>query len=81
MVREGRFPFPVKIGPRAVAWLTSDIEAWEDKIIKERDALDAERARRREERQAAIERGEAPAPSKRAPRKQPAPDAEATAAE
>ncbi len=25
---EGRFPKPVKIGPRAVAWIESDIDAW-----------------------------------------------------
>ena len=25
---EGRFPTPVKIGPRAVAWVESDIDAW-----------------------------------------------------
>ena len=25
---EGRFPAPVKIGPRAVAWIESDIDDW-----------------------------------------------------
>ena len=27
-VRSGRFPAPVKIGPRAVRWRESEIEAW-----------------------------------------------------
>ena len=31
-VKEGRFPAPVRIGKRAVAWRQSDIEQW----IKER---------------------------------------------
>ena len=25
-IKEGRYPAPVKLGPRAVAWLLSDIE-------------------------------------------------------
>lgn len=28
-VKDGTFPAPVRIGPRAVAWLESDIEAWQ----------------------------------------------------
>ena len=27
-VAEGRFPAPVKLGPRVTAWRRSDIEAW-----------------------------------------------------
>ena len=28
-VLEGRFPKPIRIGPRASAWRITDIEAWE----------------------------------------------------
>lgn len=28
LVKEGRFPRPVKLGKRAVAWRESDIAAW-----------------------------------------------------
>ena len=28
-VRAGSFPAPIRIGPRAVAWLESDVEAWQ----------------------------------------------------
>ena len=28
-VKDGTFPAPVRIGPRAVAWLESDVEAWQ----------------------------------------------------
>lgn len=27
-VRDGRFPKPRKLGPRRVAWLASDLDAW-----------------------------------------------------
>lgn len=37
-VKAKLFPQPVKIGPRAVAWLVDEIEAWEEKIRAERDA-------------------------------------------
>lgn len=29
LIRDGAFPAPIQIGPRAVAWRLSDIEAWE----------------------------------------------------
>ncbi|MCC3244203.1 AlpA family transcriptional regulator [Methylocystis sp. WRRC1] len=38
LVREKQFPRPVKIGPRAVAWLADEIDAWDEKIRAERDA-------------------------------------------
>ena len=28
LAREGKFPKPIKIGPRASAWLESEINAW-----------------------------------------------------
>ena len=28
MMRSGEFPLPLKIGPRAVRWLASEIETW-----------------------------------------------------
>ena len=27
-MRKGNFPLPLKVGPKAVRWRTSDIEAW-----------------------------------------------------
>lgn len=37
-VKEGSFPAPVKIGARAVAWITSEVEEWERSVVAERDA-------------------------------------------
>lgn len=31
-IAEGRFPAPVRIGRRAVAWRAEDIEAWKAKL-------------------------------------------------
>jgi prophage regulatory protein len=28
-IKDGSFPAPVRIGPRAVAWVEADIEAWQ----------------------------------------------------
>ncbi len=28
LMREGRFPAPLRVGPRAVRWLETEIEAW-----------------------------------------------------
>lgn len=40
----GSFPKPIKIGPRAVAWVESELDAWERQRIAERDtALEADR--------------------------------------
>tara|TARA_B100001250_G_scaffold392981_1_gene395292 strand:+ start:1907 stop:2107 length:201 start_codon:yes stop_codon:yes gene_type:complete len=33
----GTFPQPVKLGPRAIAWLSSEVESWMDERIAERD--------------------------------------------
>ncbi len=33
-VRSGAFPAPIQIGARAVAWLSSDIDAWIESRIK-----------------------------------------------
>ena len=33
----GRMPKPIKVGPRAVAWLRADIEAWLAERVAERD--------------------------------------------
>lgn len=35
----GSFPKPIKIGPRAVAWVKSELDAWEAARIAERDAV------------------------------------------
>lgn len=35
-IKAGRFPKPIKIGRRAVAWLDSEIEAWQSECIQKR---------------------------------------------
>ena len=37
-VKDGTFPAPVRIGARAVAWITGEIDEWERAVIAERDA-------------------------------------------
>ena len=34
---QGKFPKPVKIGERAVAWRESEVRAWQEQRIRERD--------------------------------------------
>ena len=36
-IERGDFPKPVKIGPRAVAWIESEIEAWKAARMAERE--------------------------------------------
>lgn len=38
LCREGHFPRPVKVGPRAVAWIVAEIDEWDARIRAERDA-------------------------------------------
>lgn len=33
-ISEGRFPAPVRIGRRAVAWRAEDVEAWKASLAK-----------------------------------------------
>jgi hypothetical protein len=37
MVSAGTFPRPIRIGPRRVGWLASEIDAWLADRIRERD--------------------------------------------
>jgi prophage regulatory protein len=37
-IADGEFPKPVKLGPRAVAWIEEEIEVWKSQRIAERDA-------------------------------------------
>ena len=37
-ISAGRMPSPIRIGPRAVAWLKSDIDAWLAQRVAERAA-------------------------------------------
>ena len=36
-VADGTFPRPVQLGPRAVAWLSSEIDNWMQERVEERD--------------------------------------------
>lgn len=40
-IDRGLFPRPVKVGPRAVAWLADELDAWDARIRAERDAQSA----------------------------------------
>lgn len=35
---EGKFPRPVRVGDRAVAWVESEIESYQEACVAERDA-------------------------------------------
>jgi hypothetical protein len=72
-INEGTFPAPVKIGPRSVAFILSEVLAWQAARVAERDAklalkrAERERAEReeaerteRKAQQEARERGTAP---------------------
>ena len=36
-VRRGAFPKPIKTGLRSVAWVVTEVEAWQDRKILERE--------------------------------------------
>ena len=38
-MKSGTFPKPVKLGPRAVGWLESDIDAWLEERIAQRGGV------------------------------------------
>jgi prophage regulatory protein len=38
LVAEGKFPKPVKLGPKSIAWLDEEVGAWIAARIAERDA-------------------------------------------
>ena len=40
--RNGGFPKPVRLGPKAVAWLESEVEAWMEKRVQERNPAPVE---------------------------------------
>lgn len=42
MVRQGKFPKPVRIGGSSVAWVESEIHDWMDERIAERDNENAQ---------------------------------------
>jgi prophage regulatory protein len=39
LIAEGRFPKPISLGERAVAWLESDIDAWIEARIESARSL------------------------------------------
>jgi prophage regulatory protein len=38
LISQGRFPRPVRIGDRAMAWMETELIAWQQERIAERDA-------------------------------------------
>lgn len=43
-ITAGRFPAPVKLGPRSVAWVKEEIEAWVNSRIAESRKRDRSRS-------------------------------------
>ena len=41
-ISSGKFPAPIKIGPRAVGWLDKDIDAWIDTCVEQTKRLDGQ---------------------------------------
>jgi len=39
LVREGTFPAPVRLGPRAVAWVKSEVRRWAVERVRESRAI------------------------------------------
>jgi len=37
LMSQNRFPRPIKLGPRAVAWVEEEVDAWIEARIAERD--------------------------------------------
>ena len=37
-IAAGTFPAPIRLGPRAVGWVTAEVDAWRAQRIAERDA-------------------------------------------
>ena len=37
-ILRGDFPAPIRVGPRNIAWLKTEIDAWEAKRITDRDS-------------------------------------------
>jgi len=54
LIEKGEFPAPIPIGPRAVAWLRTDLEAWRDRMVVRRAEQLERRAARRAEKIAAL---------------------------
>jgi prophage regulatory protein len=40
-IADGRFVKPIKLGPQAVGWLESEVTAWLEARVSERDAANA----------------------------------------
>lgn len=38
-IKNGTFPKPIKLGPRAVGWLETEIDAWLEERLAERGEL------------------------------------------
>lgn len=41
LIKQNRFPKPVKIGARSIAFVESEIDAWINERIAERDGVEA----------------------------------------
>lgn len=45
-ILRGEFPKPIRVGSRNIAWLKTEIDAWEAKRIAERDGISLSRQTR-----------------------------------
>lgn len=53
MISEGKYPPPVKLGPRLAAWIEDEVDAWIAERIAQRDRSAAPRAGKRDHEVAA----------------------------
>jgi len=37
MIKQGKFPRPIKLGPRSVGWIETEIDAWLESRLQQRD--------------------------------------------
>lgn len=37
MIKEGKFPRPIKLGPRSVGWISAEVDTWLEGRIQQRD--------------------------------------------
>jgi len=64
-VESGEFPRPVKLGPRAVAWVEDEVTEWIEARIAEREAVEARERKRAEEAEKRAHEGDARRPRRR----------------
>ena len=37
LIKDGKFPAPIRLGPRSVGWVAAELDTWLEERVKERD--------------------------------------------